>query len=222
VGVYQGIRPIIARLDVFEVARLTEGIDRPIQLAEPQMNCGVAVTDRADVTFEMPDISRVEAHDGDKKTDVGLGELIANQVVLPNKHLLEPVEGVEERPYRRFIRLLCHREPCLVHAVVHSIIHPLVHRINLAPQPLGVKVERRLVRRQQVVERAVQHPDDLRALVVHDRGRLLVPQDWNCEATIEVGVDAQVDVLDVLRIEDWVRRGSRKRVDVSEGPALIA
>lgn len=44
---YHGVRPVIMRLDMFEVACLPERRDVPVQLTHPEVDSGVAVTDRA-------------------------------------------------------------------------------------------------------------------------------------------------------------------------------
>ncbi len=45
-----------------EVARIFERGSVPVQLAQPQVNRGITVTDRAEVAFEVPDINRIKAH----------------------------------------------------------------------------------------------------------------------------------------------------------------
>lgn len=47
---------------------------------------------------------------------------------------------------------------------------------------LGIQIDVCLVLGKEVVERAIEHPNDLRALVVHDGRRLLVPEDGHGEA----------------------------------------
>ena len=55
------MRPVIVRLDVLEVARLLESGDIPVQLAHPEVNVRVSVSDGADVAFEVADVDWVEA-----------------------------------------------------------------------------------------------------------------------------------------------------------------
>ncbi len=105
---------------------------------------------------------------------------------------------------------------------VDGVVHPLVDTVDLRAKRLRVEVDRSLVRGQLVVERSVEHADDLRALVVHDRRRLLVPQYGHGEPPLVLRVHAQVQVLDVLRAEEGVRVGAGERVHVREGPAVRA
>jgi hypothetical protein len=77
---------------------------------------------------------------------------------------------------------------------------------------LRVQLDRALLLRQELVERAIEHPDDLRALVVHDRARLAVPEDGDREPAGVVRLRAEVQVLDVLGTD--LRVGVRAREGV--------
>ena len=55
-----GVRPVVMRLDVVEVARILERSILPVQLAHPRVNVGIAVTNGAQVAFEVPDINGVK------------------------------------------------------------------------------------------------------------------------------------------------------------------
>lgn len=55
----------------------------------------------------------------------------------------------------------------LVDAVVHSVIHPVIQLVDLLTQVLRVERQALDVLRDQVIERGVEHTDDLRALIVH-------------------------------------------------------
>ena len=71
-------------LNMVKVTRARERLIPPIQLAQPQMDRGVAVADRAEVALEVADVDGVEAHDRDEEADVGLGEtLVPRYLLLP-------------------------------------------------------------------------------------------------------------------------------------------
>lgn len=53
---------IIMCLDMVEVTRIFERGNIPVQLAQPQVNRWVAITDGAQVALEVPEINRIEAH----------------------------------------------------------------------------------------------------------------------------------------------------------------
>ena len=81
------------------------------------MNGRVPVTNRADVALEMDDVDGVEADDGDEEADVGLGELVADEVIFAFEDGLEAVERGEEREDGGFVGFLRRGEAGLVHAV---------------------------------------------------------------------------------------------------------
>lgn len=105
---------------------------------------------------------------------------------------------------------------------VDGIIHPLVQAIDLCAEILRIEVECSLVRGELVVELAVEHPDDLRALVVDDLCRLLVPQHRDGEPTAVVRLDFEIQVLDVLCVVNGVDFCVGEGVNVLEWPAILA
>ena len=54
------MRPVVVRLDVIKVARILERREVPVQLAHPRVNVGIAVTNGAQVAFEVPDINGIK------------------------------------------------------------------------------------------------------------------------------------------------------------------
>lgn len=81
------------------------------------MDGGIATAYRSDVTLEVPDIHGVEADDRDKESDVGLSQLVANEIVLALKHLLETIERFEKRNHGFLVCALGGGEAAFVHAV---------------------------------------------------------------------------------------------------------
>lgn len=52
----------------------------------------------------------------------------------------------------------------------------------------------------KIVERSIEHPDDLTAFVVDDSFCLLVPQDGNSEASIVVLIRFEVELTDLFEL----------------------
>lgn len=75
-----------------------------------QVNGGVAIPDGSDVALEVPDVHRVEAHDGHEEANIRLRETIADEVVLASKNFLQFVERLEERHHRGLVRGLRRRK----------------------------------------------------------------------------------------------------------------
>ena len=61
------------------------------------------------------------------------------------------------------------------HVTIKSVVDPSVQRVDFFPQLLRIEVDRGLVGRHEVIELTVEDADDLRALIVHNGIRLLVP-----------------------------------------------
>lgn len=61
-------------LDMFELRRLLESGDAPIQVPEPLVQSRIAGADVADVAFEMLNVNRVEADDGGVEAYVRFGD----------------------------------------------------------------------------------------------------------------------------------------------------
>lgn len=88
--------------------------------------------------------------DGDEKADVGLGEAVADEVVLTLEDPLKPVERRKERGDSGLVCVLRRRHPGLVHPICHpharsnthtcttrrtltvdGIVHPLAQLVDL-------------------------------------------------------------------------------------------
>ena len=64
---------------------------------------------------------------------------------------------------------------------INGVVYPFVELVDFLTEGLGVEVNLGLVRGELVVERGVEHADDLRALIVHDCLLLLVPEHGHRE-----------------------------------------
>ena len=105
---------------------------------------------------------------------------------------------------------------------VDPVIDPLVHPVDVRAQRRGIEIELGLLGRDERVELGVEHADDLRRLVVHDRVPLLVPEHRHREAAGIGRVRAQVEVLHVSRVVERVRVRARELVRRGERPAVRA
>ena len=67
-------------LDMFEMRRVLESGNVPVQVSEPAMNGRIAAADVADVAFEVLHIDAIESDYGHIKTYVRLGDVGAEVV----------------------------------------------------------------------------------------------------------------------------------------------
>ena len=67
-------------LDMFELRRVLERGNVPVQVSEPAMNGRIAAADVANVAFEVLHIDGIESHDGYIKTYVRFGDVGAEVV----------------------------------------------------------------------------------------------------------------------------------------------
>ena len=75
---------------------------------------------------------------------------------------------------------------------VDGVVHPLVELIDLLAEGLGIEVDLSLIRRELVIERCVEHADDLGALVVHNCLLLLVPEHGHGESQRRITSDPRL------------------------------
>ena len=105
---------------------------------------------------------------------------------------------------------------------IDSVVDPLVHSVDFLAQLLGIEIEPRLVLWKDTVEVRVEHAYDLRRLVIHDSVLFLVPEHRDGEAAGEIGVGAEVEVLDVLSLIVGINICIRELVGRSKRPAFGA
>jgi hypothetical protein len=67
----------------------------PVQLAYPAMNVRVTIPNSPNVTLVDTVVGNVEPDDRYKQTNVSLGEMFANEIVLALKDLLNLIKGLE-------------------------------------------------------------------------------------------------------------------------------
>ena len=202
-------RTQIPPLEIRKVHRIPERapIERlppvPVQVPQPPTQPRVVVPDHLQIAHEDVVVGDVEPDQGGVQPDVRFGDVRAEQVrVVPwlPEVCFQAIQRFEERIQVRFIGLLGRCEASLVHAVVNRVVDPLVHLINLPSQPLRIKPAPGLLLfaqmlGQQGVEFGIEHADDLAALVVHNRLRLLVPQRGHGEAPFVPRIGLLVQLL---------------------------
>jgi len=70
----------VVLLDMFELRRVLESGNVPVQVSEPAMNSRIAAADVADVAFEVLHIDGVESDYGHIETYVRLGDVVTEVV----------------------------------------------------------------------------------------------------------------------------------------------
>lgn len=157
-----------------------------------------------DVTQEDRVICDVEADQGRVQPDVGFCEYCAEEEgalgLVGGEVGLEAVEGGEERVDVGFVGRLGCGESGLVYPVVDRVVDPFVHGVDFTAEMSRVEAPAGSVRfvergREEVVEFAVEHADDLGGFVVHDRFRLFVPEDGHRVSTSVVRVGFEVELF---------------------------
>lgn len=86
----------------------------------------------------------------------------------------------------------------LLDAVVDMIVHPLIREIDFRPQIRRVQVYIPELLRQQRIKLAIQHADNLTALVIDDRVQLFIPQHRDREAAGIMRVRGEIQLAEIL------------------------
>lgn len=133
-GIYLRVRPVVMRLNLsraelkaynkqrlrtymFKVRRVLESRNVPIQVLHPAINFGVVVSNGAEVALEMTVVNRVESDNCSIQTDIGLGQTVSDEVVLPFDQLLKAVQRLEQRSDGSLVRFLRSGKPRLIHTI---------------------------------------------------------------------------------------------------------
>mmetsp|Transcript_17883 Transcript_17883/g.46594 ORF Transcript_17883/g.46594 Transcript_17883/m.46594 type:complete len:247 (-) Transcript_17883:595-1335(-) len=172
VVVQLGVRREVVRLDVVHVDRLLHARGL-VHLPHVVADVGI-LPQRLLVGLEVYHVHLIKADQGDKQADVRLGEHVARKVPLLVKDPLQPVQRAKQLPEGLVVRLLGLCKTAAVDAVVDVWVDPLRGRVDLLAQSLGVQVQLRVL--GELIEIAVEHAHDLRALVVDYGAQLLVPE----------------------------------------------
>lgn len=115
---------------------------------------------------------------------------------------------------------LCSGKSSLVDAIVYVLIDPLVGGIDLGTAGLGIEIQ--LGIGGKLVELGIEHPDNLSALIVHDRLRLAVPQNGHGKAGRILGVSPKIEFADVFGAVKWIGDAARRLLGTAKLPALLA
>lgn len=213
VGV-QGLDGVIPPGDVIHVHR----VDHPWQGQDAFDVRGQAwvVRELAAVGFEEAVVGGVEADQGDEGAEVGFGQAVADEVIVPFEPALQLVEHGEDAFDRLVVGRLRGGEAGLVDAVVEQVVQARVQRVDVGGEFGRVEAGRR---RREVGEGGVEHAQDVGALVVHHHALGHVPEHGHGGAAGDVGVGAGVELMQPGGAEERVvvRRGV-----AAEAPALVA
>jgi len=93
--VQEGVGPKVVSLDMVKVRGVFERRVLPVQFLHPPVDIRISMADIADVTFEVSDVDRIEANDGNPKPNVGFGQLFADEEFLALENLFDFVQGFE-------------------------------------------------------------------------------------------------------------------------------
>lgn len=149
-------------LDVFKVGSVFERIVIPIQVSEPFVDVGVAISDHSNVALEVLYIDWVKTNNGWVETDVNLSQGSTEDVWATRflQQCFNLVKALEDTLDMFIISLLGLRKPCLVDPVVNLIISPGVEFINLRLEFFGVIRYSSILRINEVVKLGVKEADD--------------------------------------------------------------
>ncbi len=111
------------------------------------------------------------------------------------EHVFEVIPLAEHLVEGRFVGLLCRREAGAVDAVVDRRVNAFVQGVDVRSQRLRVEVEQVAGQRIEVM---VEHPHDLRRLVIDDAVFVLVPQHRHRHAASVMGIVLGVALVQVL------------------------
>ena len=173
----------------------------------------VVVPDHLQVALEQRMIGDVEAGQGGVEPDVGLGDVVAEQVrgLARGEVGLEAVEAGEEGVHVGVVGGLGGGEAALVDAVVDGVVDPGVHGVDVGAVRFGEEGSCGFAqpRGDEGVEGGVEHADDLGGLVVDDGFALAVPEgrDGVAARVVRVGFVVELGVLGEA-VEGVVRRGA--------------
>ena len=113
------------------------------------------------------------------------------------------------------IGLLRGGETGFVDAVVQRVIDAGVHLFDAVVEGGGVVV---IAVAGQLIKGAVEHADDLGALVAHDGLALFVPEDRHGDAAREIGIGTGIDVAGIGQAKEGIASGAGEVI--IKGPAF--
>lgn len=208
----------------------------------PETMFYLLVSDHLDVAFEMLNVDGVETDDCWEKADICFREFFSEEIwaIGDFQDFFNAVEGFEEGEDVAFVCFLGGCKPGFIHAyivlvcsnlysnsclrtrrrltVIDLIIDPLIDLINLLFNFLLGPIVRCPLRfitvRQQAVKLSIQHPDNLTALIVHDRVLLLIPQHRHREPRIISLLCLVVHIFEEMRSGNRFWRNNDMGIEV--------
>lgn len=131
------------------------------------------------VALENREIGHVESSEGGIQSDIGLGDMVAEQVdrLSGGEMGLQTIKRLKQCIHIGVVCLLGGCKAALVDPVIDSIVNPLVHVLNVVlfvarQKWLGGLAQGWI---DEGIKGRVEHADDLRRLIVDDRLALAVP-----------------------------------------------
>lgn len=81
------------------------------------MNIRVSAPNRSQVAFEMTDVDRIEAHNGNEEPDIRLRQPASDKVVITFQDALDSVQRLKDFRYRSLVGFLCRCKSGFVNAI---------------------------------------------------------------------------------------------------------
>jgi len=214
--------PVVVRLDMVKVGRGLERIIIPIQFLHPRVDGRIIVSNGANVAFEMAHVNRVETYDGDPEPHICFCERVSNEIVLTRQNFFDLVKRFEDLKDSLFVSFLSGRKSCSVNAVVDVGINPVVEFINFSAMTGGVKIQSRLLGRDDIVKGAVEDPNNFGALIVDDGLRFLIPKHGNSEPATVIRIGLKIKIFDMFGFVQGIDVSTWELIYRCERPPLCS
>jgi hypothetical protein len=172
----------------------------------------VIVSYHFQITFERSVVGSIETSDGRIESNVSFREMGAEKVwrmAWLRQMLFNSIQSLKKVNNSFLVRLLRFCKSRFVDAVVDRVVYPLIHFIyftfELWRKESGLSfVDLSLLRRKQVVESGVEHPNNLTALIADNGLVLLVPQCRYQDSSSVRRVCFHIQIAQILDTIDWI------------------
>ena len=89
------------------------------------MQCGI-IPNSVEIAFKVVVVDRVETDECCEQSPIGLGDLVAAQILPVFKDLFEPFKGVKQRCDSLVVSFLRGRKAAAVDAIVNGLVDPRI------------------------------------------------------------------------------------------------
>ena len=173
------------------------------------------IQNAAQIAFEMTVINRVETHQRAKQSPVGFHNARAEKITARRQSFLQFVQRVEHIAARSLVNFLRGSKACAINAVVHFFVNEFGKRGLFGGDVFGEKVGAFI---SEFVEGVVEHFANVVFGIIDDLVGLLVPQNWNRDASVEFRIRCQISFAEKFEIINWVATETRP---IAKSPAAF-